>query len=78
MIAIAVFYALVNIGANTGGQFTTYMYVNLAGSTVQVASAVSFLTYGIGFAATFFLMRIVDGPTRMRWFAVMSATETVG
>ena len=77
MIAVALFYALGNIGLNTSGQFTTYMYVNLAGSTVQVASAVSFLTYGIGFAATFFLMRIVDGPTRMRWFAVMSAFFTL-
>ena len=76
MIAIAIFYALVNIGANTGGQFTTYMYVNLAGSTVQVASAISFVTVGIAFGSTYVLMRIVDGPRRMKWFAVMAVAST--
>jgi len=72
MVAISIFYALGNIGLNTSGQFTSYMYVNVAGSTVQVASGVSLFTFGIGFLATYLLMRIVDGPTRMRWFAVMS------
>lgn len=76
MVAIAIFYALVNIGANTGGQFTTYMYVNLAGSTVQVASAISFVTVGIAFGSTYVLMRIVDGPRRMKWFTAMAVGST--
>ena len=76
MVAVAIFYALVNIGANTGGQFTTYMYVNLAGSTVQVASTISFVTVGIAFGSTYMLMRIVDGPRRMRWFAAMAVGST--
>jgi MFS transporter, SP family, inositol transporter len=77
MIAVALFYALVNVGANTGGQFTTYIYVNLAGSTVQFASIISFLTFGIAFGATYLLMRIVDGRNRMRWFAVMAVLYTL-
>ena len=78
MLAVSLFYALVNIGANTGGQFNTYMYVNLAGSTVQVASTISFVTFGIAFGATYVLMRIVDGSNRMRWFTVMAVFYTAG
>lgn len=78
MLAVALFYALVNIGANTGGQFNTYMYVDLAGSTVQLASTVSFITFGIAFGATYLLMRIVDGSNRMRWFTVMAVFYTAG
>lgn len=78
LLAVALFYALVNIGANTGGQFNTYMYVNLAGSTVQLASTVSFITFGIAFGATYLLMRIVDGSNRMRWFTVMAVFYTAG
>lgn len=78
MLAVALFYALVNVAANTGGQFTTYMYVNLAGSTVRVASTVSFVTFLIAFAATYLLMRIVDGKNRMRWFAVMAVFYALG
>jgi len=77
MIAVAVFYALVNVGANTGGQFNTYIWVNLAGSTVQFASTVSFVTFLIAFGATYLLMRIVDGGNRMRWFAGMAVAYTI-
>lgn len=77
MIAVALFYALVNVGANTGGQFNTYIYVNLAGSTVQFASTVSFVTFLIAFGATYLLMRIVDGSNRMRWFGGMAVAYTV-
>ncbi|WP_082096498.1 MFS transporter [Demequina gelatinilytica] len=78
MVAVAVFYALVNIGANTGGQFSTYMYVELAGSTVSFASMVGFVTFLIAFAATYFLMRIVDGANRMKWFAGMAVLYSAG
>ncbi|WP_083979833.1 MFS transporter [Demequina salsinemoris] len=78
MVTVALFYALVNIGANTGGQFTTYMYVTLAGSTVSFASLISFVTFGIAFVATYFLMRIVDGSNRMRWFKIMAVAYAVG
>ncbi|MDN4474719.1 MFS transporter [Demequina sp. SYSU T00192] len=78
MLSVAAFYALVNVGANTGGQFTTYMYVELAGSTVSFASAVGLVTFLIAFAATYFLMRIVDGPNRMKWFGVMAIFYSAG
>lgn len=78
MIAVALFYALVNVGANTGGQFSTLMYTEMAGTTVQFASTVGFVTFAIAFGATYFLMRIVDGAHRMRWFAVMAVFYTLG
>jgi inositol transporter-like SP family MFS transporter len=78
MVAVALFYALVNVGANTGGQFSTLMYTEMAGTTVQFASTVGFVTFAIAFAATYFLMRIVDGAHRMRWFAVMAVFYTLG
>lgn len=78
MVAVALFYALVNVGANTGGQFSTLMYTEMAGTTVQFASTVGFVTFAIAFAATYFLMRIVDGAHRMRWFGVMAVFYTLG
>ncbi|MFI2104404.1 MFS transporter [Isoptericola sp. NPDC019693] len=78
MVAVALFYALVNVGANTGGQFSTLMYTEIAGTTVRFASTVGFVTFAIAFAATYLLMRIVDGAHRMRWFAVMAVFYTLG
>lgn len=78
MVAVALFYALVNVGANTGGQFSTLMYTELAGSTVRFASTVGFVTFAIAFGATYLLMRIVDGRNRMRWFGVMAVFYTAG
>ena len=39
-IALLVFYPLVNLAANTGGQFGTYLWVNTAGATVEFAARV--------------------------------------
>lgn len=78
MVAVALFYALVNVGANTGGQFSTLMYTELAGSTVRFASTIGFVTFAIAFGATYLLMRIVDGRNRMRWFGVMAVFYTLG
>ena len=75
-LAVAIFYSLVNVGANTGGQFNAFLYTEIAGSTVQVASAVSLVSFGISFASTFVLMKIVDGRNRMRWFAVTGVIYT--
>lgn len=68
--SLATFYVLTLIAANTMGQFTTYLYVEVAGSTVRVASAINLaiLFFSIGMAVLF--MRVVDGRYRMRWYAV--------
>ncbi|WP_062298804.1 MFS transporter [Demequina maris] len=78
MVSVAIFYALVNVGANTGGQFSTYMYVEIAGATVSFASGIGLVTFLIAFGATYLLMRIVDGANRMRWFSVMAVLYAAG
>nr|WP_302846906.1 MFS transporter [Arthrobacter sp. cf158] len=69
-VALALFYSTMNVAANTKGQFGVYMYVKVAGTTVQTASAImlSLLLVSTTFAIIF--MRLVDGPHRMRWFAL--------
>ncbi|GHC25126.1 MFS transporter [Kushneria pakistanensis] len=75
LIAVSLFYALVNIPANTMGQFNTYLFVEAAGSTVSLASTVGFSTAFLSLAATFTLMRLVDTAYRRIVFIVgMSAS----
>ncbi|MFC7581616.1 MFS transporter [Schaalia naturae] len=77
MLAVSAFYALVNIAANTNGQFGTYIYVNVAGSTVQIASTISLVTLALSFVMTYVLMRVVDTKYRMPVFAVCAILSLV-
>ncbi|MBS1674591.1 MAG: MFS transporter, partial [Actinobacteria bacterium] len=67
-LALLVFYALTNVGANTGGQFGTYLAVNVAGIPVEVNSAIGLMSFPIGLIAGVWFMRIVDGKHRMTYF----------
>src|SRR5699024_10810559 len=49
LIATGLFYVLLMIALNTNGQFSTYVWVNAAGSTVQVASTFSLITMVVTF-----------------------------
>lgn len=68
LLGLIAFYALVNIVANTKGQFGTFLYVNVAGSTVAVASTISVITQCLGVLLAVWFMRIVDGRNRLRWY----------
>ncbi|WP_188681945.1 MFS transporter [Nesterenkonia cremea] len=70
LVAIGLFYGITNIAANTNGQFSTYLYVNVAGSDVRMAASMNLVGLGVGVLATFFLMRIVDSRYRMIGFAL--------
>jgi inositol transporter-like SP family MFS transporter len=72
-IALLVFYPLVNLAANTGGQFGTYLWVNTAGSTVEFAARVGLVMTGVGFLLAILFMRIVDSKWRMTIFYVGAA-----
>lgn len=76
VIAVSLFYAIVNIAANTNGQFNTYLFVNVAGSDVSTASTFGLLTFGAGFIGLFVLMRVVDTRFRMAAF-IVAASLTV-
>jgi len=72
-LALIGFYTLTNIGANTGGQFGTYIGVNVVGLSVQMQSALGIVMLGIGMLGAFAFMRVVDTPWRMRAYAVGAA-----
>lgn len=73
LLGLVTFYALVNIVANTKGQFGTFLFVNVAGSTVAVASTISVVTQALGVVLAVLFMKIVDGRNRLRWY-VFGAT----
>lgn len=73
LVALGLFYALVNLAANTAGQFKTLIYTQLGGLTVSQAGLVGLVALGLAFASTLVFMRIVDKPSRMSWFLLGSA-----
>jgi inositol transporter-like SP family MFS transporter len=69
-LAIVGFYTLTNIGANTGGQFGTYIGVNVVGLSVRTQSLLGIVMLGVGMLGALLFMRVVDTPWRMRAYAV--------
>ena len=69
-LALIGFYTLTNIGANTGGQFGTYIGVNVVGLSVRAQSALGIVMLGIGMLSALVFMRVVDTRWRMRAYAV--------
>ncbi len=67
-VALIVFYALVNVPANTGGQFTTWINVNIIGMDVAFSSRIGLLLMPLGFIWGVWFMRIVDTPRRLPYF----------
>ncbi|WP_159706587.1 MFS transporter [Arthrobacter sp. 18067] len=78
LLATGLFYSVWNLGANTIGQFSTYLYVNVAGSDVPTASAIGLLGIPIGLVSGLVFMRIVDRPSRQIWFAAGVAFSSIG
>lgn len=76
--ALIVFYALMNLGSNTNGQFGAYMFVKVAGSTVSYFSTVKLIATAVGFFLVFVLMKVVDGPNRMKWFVFGALCSVAG
>ena len=72
-IALLIFYPLVNLAANTGGQFGTYLWVNTAGASVEFAARVGLVMTGVGFLLAILFMRIVDSRWRMPIFYLGAA-----
>ncbi|MDO4243088.1 MAG: MFS transporter [Actinomyces sp.] len=72
-VALIVFYSLVNVPANTGGQFTTWINVNIIGMDVAFSSQLSLLLMPLGFIWGVWFMRIVDTDRRMPYFYLGAA-----
>ena len=70
LIALGLFYGVVNLSANTGGQFATLLYTELAGVSVSTAGTLGLAVFGISFLSTLMFMRIIERPNRMMFFLV--------
>lgn len=70
LIGLALFYGIVNLSANTGGQFSTLLYTEFAGLTVSQAGLVGLVGLGVGLVMSFGFMRIIDTKYRYVFFLV--------
>ncbi|MFC7342900.1 MFS transporter [Saccharopolyspora griseoalba] len=73
LLGLITFYSLVNVVANTKGQFGTFLFVNVAGSSVSTAAAIGAITMGLGVIVALWFMKVVDGRNRLRWYLVGAA-----
>lgn len=69
-VALLIFYPLVNLGANTGGQFGTFLWVQTAKSTVQFSTTIGLVMLGVGVILGLVFLRVVDTKLRMPFFYV--------
>ncbi len=72
LLATGLYYAAWNLGANTLGQFGTFLWTALAGGEVAQFSQLTLVGLPVGFAAGLLFMRVVDTPSRHTWFAAGS------
>ncbi|HLR27533.1 MAG TPA: MFS transporter [Ruania sp.] len=77
-IALLLFYTLTNIGANTNGQFGTYVAVNVVGISVETQSLIGIGGMIVGVLGAFWFMKIADGPRRMSYFVFGAVCLLVG
>ncbi|WP_246201479.1 MFS transporter [Budvicia diplopodorum] len=76
--ALCLFYTFVNLAANTGGQFGTYVAVNVVGISVTTNSLWNLIIMPLGMASGILFMRIVDTPKRMPFFVLGAVLITSG
>lgn len=77
-LALAIFYSFTNLAANTGGQFGSYVAVNVVGISVSTHSFWNLLIMPAGIAFNLLFMRIVDTPKRMPFFILGALLLTGG
>ncbi|MEU0211583.1 MFS transporter [Streptomyces canus] len=75
MLATFAFYVTWGLGANTMGQFTTYLLVTVSGASQSVATGINLACLPIGLLLTFAFVRIADGPRRDRMFYVTTVLQ---
>ncbi|WP_371583582.1 MFS transporter [Streptomyces sp. NBC_01314] len=73
LLATGLYYATWNLGANTLGQFGTFLWTALAEGEVAEYSQLTLLGLPVGFVAGLVFMRVVDRPARHTWFATGTA-----
>jgi inositol transporter-like SP family MFS transporter len=77
-IALSLFYGVFNLAANTGGQFGTLLYTELAHTSVSTAGVINTVQFGVSFLCAVLFMRMVDLPSRMTWFLLGGLLAVAG
>jgi MFS transporter, SP family, inositol transporter len=77
LLATGLYYATWNLGANTLGQFGTFLWTGPAGGEVAQFSRLTLIGLPLGFVAGLLFMRVVDRPARHAWFAAGSGLIVV-
>ena len=62
------------MGVNTGGQFGTYIWVNVIGKSVRFASVIGLAGFPLSIFWAYWFMRIVDTPKRFTYFQIGMVT----
>ncbi|KOU72283.1 sugar transporter [Streptomyces sp. MMG1533] len=77
MAATFVYYVTWGIGANTFGQFGTYLLVTVSGASQSLATGINLAFLPIALVLTFVFVRIADRPWRDRLFYVFTVMQVV-
>ncbi|WP_030045065.1 MFS transporter, partial [Streptomyces resistomycificus] len=75
MAATFVFYVTWGLGANTFGQFGTYLLVTVSDASQSLATGINLAFIPIGLLLTFAFVRFADSPWRDRLFYTAAAVQ---
>jgi inositol transporter-like SP family MFS transporter len=75
MAATFAYYVTWGIGANTFGQFGTYLLVTVSGASQSLATGINLAFLPIALVLTFVFVRIADTPWRDRLFYVFTLVQ---
>jgi MFS transporter, SP family, inositol transporter len=75
MAATFAYYVTWGIGANTFGQFGTYLLVTVSGASQSLATGINLAFLPIALVLTFVFVRIADTPWRDRLFYVFTVVQ---
>ncbi|MER7481165.1 MFS transporter [Streptomyces sp. NPDC126510] len=75
MAATFVFYVAWGLGANTFGQFGTYLLVTVSDASQSLATGINLAFIPVGVLLTFAFVRVADSPWRDRLFHVAAVVQ---
>lgn len=77
MLATFAFYVAWGLGANTFGQFSTYLLVTVSGASQSLATGIGLASVPIGLVLTLGYVRLADGAWRDRLFYAAAAVQVL-
>lgn len=77
-LALVVFYSLINLVANTNGQYSTYLLVNAGGLDISLAAVIGLPVLPLTIIGFLWFMKIADSPRRFTYFRVGAVLWVIG